>query len=209
MGGQTGVGACLGGGEVRAPQTREEIQRLPDAELLERYAAGIENFDRRVVKLTDEQLDQAWLPEAGVGRWPARVLLGHLADAELVLVHRLRRAVAEENPVLSVWEENAFVDAGLYGGRQAPIGAFLATIHTLRRWTAEWLSTLTPEQFARRALHPERGPQSVRDILVYAVWHLEHHTAFLNAKIRRLLGPAPAEEAPTGGCGPNCGCRRG
>src|SRR5690606_14258592 len=98
------------GGEVRAPQTREEIQRLPDAELLERYAAGIENFDRRVVKLTDEQLDQAWLPEAGVGRWPARVLLGHLADAELVFVHRLRRAVAEENPVLSVWEENAFVD---------------------------------------------------------------------------------------------------
>ena len=30
-----------------------------------------------------------------VGRWPIRVLLGHLADAELVFVHRMRRAVGE------------------------------------------------------------------------------------------------------------------
>jgi hypothetical protein len=81
-------------------------------------------------------------------------------------------------------------------------------LHTLRRWTAEWLFTLSPDQLARTAPHPERGEQSVRDILAYTTWHLEHHARFLNAKVCRILGPAPAAEpAAAGGCGPNCGCR--
>jgi hypothetical protein len=137
-----------------------------------------------------------------------RVLLGHLADAELVFSHRMRRAVAEENPVLAVWDENAFIDAGLYNGGRYPIGGFVAAIHTLRRWTSEWLATLTPEQLARQAMHPERGPETVRWMLVLTTWHLEHHARFLNAKVCKMLGPAPEEAAVEGGCGPGCGCHK-
>jgi hypothetical protein len=133
--------------------------------------------------------------------------MGHLADAELAFTHRMRRAVAEDNPVLAVWDENAFIDSGLYAGGEHPVAGFIAVLHTLRRWTAEWLLTLTPEQLARKALHPERGEQTVRDILVYTTWHLENHTQYLNAKVCRMIGPAPAAEpAQGGGCGPSCGC---
>lgn len=175
--------------------------------LIARYRRGVENFDRRVFELSDDQLDLAFLPDAGVGRWPARVLLGHLADAELLYVHRMRRTIGEDHPVLAVWDENAAIDAGMYHGPAHPIGAFVAVIHTMRRWTSEWLATLSDEQFARIAMHPQRGEMSVRKMLQDLTWHLEHHTKFLNAKIERMLGPAQAEK-PGGGCGAGCGCHK-
>jgi hypothetical protein len=196
------------GTAMGAAETREQIAALPDAAVITRYRRGLERFDARVFELSDGQLDTAFLPDAGVGRWPVRVLAGHLADAELAFTNRMRRAVAEENPVLEAWDENAFIDAGLYTGGRYPIGGFIAVVHTLRRWTSEWLATLTPEQLGRQAMHPERGPQTVRGILAYTTWHLEHHAAFLNAKVCGMLGPAPAAESQSGGgCGPGCGCR--
>lgn len=183
------------------PPTINTLLGLNHQQLVARYALGIELCDRRVVGLDDSQLDTAFLPEAGVGRWPVRVLLGHLADAELVFVHRMRRAVAEDNPLLAVFDEQAFIDSGLYGsasstGTEAspprnapPIGAFLATIHTLRKWTSEWLASLAPKQWERSALHPERGPLTVRKIAEYDTWHLENHVWYLNRKVTRFLGP--------------------
>lgn len=177
-----------------APPTRDQLAPLSTPDLIARFRIGVERFDRRLLQLDDAQLDMAFLPDAGVGRWPCRVLVGHLADAELAFVHRLRKVVAEERPILQPWDEQAFIDAGLYGdargGAQFPVGGFVAAIHTLRRWTGEWLATLTPEQFAREGLHPERGVQSVRVILEYDTWHLEHHAWYLNRKIERMLGPA-------------------
>lgn len=184
-----------------------EVAALGAPELIARYRTGLERFDRRIFELSDDQADTAFLPEAGVGRWPVRVLVGHLADAELAFTHRMRRAVAEENPVLALWEENAFIDAGLYAGGRYPLGGFVAVVHTLRRWTAEWLATLTPEQLDRKALHPEQGPITVRQMLVRTTWHLEHHARYLNLKVVKMLGPA-AEPEPRagGGCGAGCGC---
>lgn len=198
--------------------TAQEIAALTLPELVRRFRRGVENFDRRVFDLDEEQLDQAFLPEAGVGRWPVRVVLGHLADADLVAVHRMRRIVAEDNPLLPEWDENAFVDQNLYGVGQGMagggvIGAFVTTIHVLRQWTGMWVASLSDQQLARIGMHPTKGPQSVRDILALYSWHLEHHAAYINAKVDRLLGAAPApapseaETAKAGGCGSGCGCR--
>jgi hypothetical protein len=192
------------------PAGMDLVAALPDPELLARYRGGLQSFDPRLFELGDAQADTAFLPDAGVGRWPVRVLVGHLADAELAFTHRMRRAVAEDNPILAAWDENAFIDAGLYDGGRYPVAGFIAILHTLRRWTTEWLQTLTPEQLQRRALHPQRGELTVRDMVVRTTWHLEHHARFLNAKICKLLGPAPAgQPGSSGGCGESCGCRKG
>ena len=181
-----------------------ELAKLDISGLLSRYARGVENFDRRIFELGDDQLDMAFLPDAGIGRWPIRVLLGHLADAELMQTARIRRALAEDAPLFSLWDENAFIDAGLYRGpiegaprssltSPPPIGGFVAVIHTLRKWMGETLAALEPEAWSRRALHPIRGERTVRTIVEFTIWHLEHHAWFLNAKVERLLGPRPAE----------------
>lgn len=191
----------------------DDIRALPPDFLLQRMRQGVEHFDRRVVELSREQVDQPWDPADGVGRWSIRTLCGHLADAEMVLAHRIRRTLAEDRPVLPYWDENAFIDSGLYGGpgeadMQPPLGAFLATIHTIRQMTVATLIQIPPEWWDRRAMHSEEGEQSVADIAAYACWHLEHHIAYCNAKVERLLGPAPAEEpCPESGCGkPGCTC---
>lgn len=183
----------------------EQFAALSNAELLTRYRRGVENFDARMFKLSNEQQDAAFLPETGVGRWPVRVLLGHLADAELAFVHRMRRTVAEDRPMLNAWDENAFIDSGLYGtqgadgrhtGPMHPMAGYVAVIHTLRRWHADFLATLTPAQWERVALHAVRGEQTVRVICNYATWHLEHHAWYLKAKLDRMIPGATLNAAP-------------
>ena len=188
---------------------------LPTQELVARFRRGVENFDRRLFWLTDEQLDQAFLPDVGVGRWPTRVVLGHLADADLVAVHRMRRIFAEDQPMLAEWDENAFVDRNIYGLSQGvsgggSVGAFVAIIHTLRQWTALWAASLSEQDLKRTGMHPTKGPQSIRDILALYTWHLEHHAAYVNAKIERFLGEPTADDvsAPGGSCGAGCGCKK-
>ncbi|MCL4741642.1 MAG: DinB family protein [Phycisphaerales bacterium] len=201
----TPVGAVAGHAEIG-----REIDALDTPALILRYRRGVENFDPRLFDLADDQIDTAFLPDSGVGRWPVRFLLGHLADAELVMTFRIRRILAEDRPVLAVWDEMAFADSPLYTpGLRQPIAGYLAAIHTLRRWTTELLMALTPEQWSRPALHPERGEITLRDVVVGTTWHLEHHNVYLQAKIDRFLGPraecAPEEQA-RGRCGPSCGC---
>lgn len=176
--------------------TLDDLKALTTPELIARYRWGVENFDRRVFELADDHLDQSFLPDAGLGRWSARAVLGHLADAELAMVQRMRRTVAEDNPVLGNWDENAFIDSGLYNAGSPPIGGFVAVIYTLRVWAGEMLSALTPEQWQRRCLHSERGPMSLHELVAFATWHLERHAWFINRKVERFLGPMP-----TGCCG--------
>ena len=197
----------------------QEIKRLPTGLLVSRAAVGVEHFDRRVFDLSEEQLDQAFLPDAGpgVGTWPIRALLAHLADEEVAITHRVRRTLAEEGPMLAAFDENAFIDAGLHAGKgyafatpdqhpALPIGGAVAVIYTLRRWNADLWSRLSPEQWERRAMHPEWGELTVRGMVDYVTWHLEHHARFLNRKIERFLGPIPDQPPAAAGCGPNCGC---
>lgn len=201
--------------------SRAELGALDTAALLNRYARGVENFSPRVFQLDDEQLDMAFLPDVaeshGTGRWPTRVLLGHLADAELVYTHRIRRVAAEESPLLENWDEDAFIDAGIYnppspsgpalnGASPDPAG-FIATIHTLRRWTAQWLESLDDAAWSRRGMHAQAGPMTLKDLVTYTTWHLEHHSAILSAKLERLLGPEPEMPVPEQGCGANCACK--
>lgn len=198
-----------------------DFEVMDEVALVMRYRRGIEHIDRRVFDLTEEQLDTAFLADANVGQWPVRVLIGHLADAELVFSHRMRRVVGEDRPVLGVFDENAFIDSQIYGNASkqyaqdpeadharvmSALGGPLAVVHTLRQWTGQWLLTLSPQQWGRIALHPEKGEQTIKRILAYTTWHLEHHAKFLSQKLDKMLGPAPAEEASGGGCGQGCGC---
>lgn len=200
-----------------APRPRmREIRDLDAATLCARMRVGLELFDPRVVELSQEQVTQAWLESAGAGAWPIRVLIGHLADAEQVLAHRIRRVLAEDNPSLALWDEHAFIDGGLYGCTEGatlrpPMGGDLAMIHTTRNWLCATLMQLDDAQWSRQGMHPEKGPITLREIANANCWHLEHHAWFLNAKIEKLLGPTPPQEScDSQGCGKaSCGCRGG
>jgi hypothetical protein len=209
-----GGGGCCGGGcgggrsvpsVLTQPMTAEQMTGLPTLTLIARYRRGIEVIDRRVFDLTERQVDQAFLPEANVGRWPVRVLIGHCADAEVAWVHRMRRAVAEDRPMVASWDEDAFVDSNIYGNSHEgysdnaegdsarvmhALGGHLAVIHTLRQWTAQWLMSLDESAFDRSVMHAQRGEITLRRMVADATWHLEHHAGYLTRKVERMLGVA-------------------
>lgn len=208
--------------------TADEIASLPTLHMLMRAKKGIEHLDQRVFQLTESQIDQAFLPSANVGRWPIRVLIGHLADAEVAAVHRMRRIVGEDNPVVSGWDEDSFVDANLY--QNAPkqyadnlesdharvmhaLGGSMAVIHTLRQWSCQWLMSLDESAWDRTMMHPQRGAVSLRKYVALNTWHVEHHAKFLTQKLDHMGIPHEVEEV--GGCcggsggggGGGCGCK--
>ena len=179
------------------PASWESFRSMPTGDLIDRFEVGVDRLDARVFEIGDDGLDRAWPAEAGVGPWPIRVLLGHLADAEVSFAHRMRRVVAEPGSEIAVWDEHAFIDAGLYGvvamsGGAKPvspaIGGDVAAVHTMRRWLGPWLRSLPADAWQRSGLHAGRGPLSLTDLLAYDTWHLERHAWFCNLKVAKLLG---------------------
>lgn len=159
---------------------------LPYEQLVARYRHGPNHFHASILQVPDEALDTFFRPEAGVGRWSVRAVIGHLADVELLMTLRLRRMIAEPQPVLGGFDEHAYLDADMYRGPNKPIAGFLATIVALRSWCGEWLATLDAPERDRRAMHPEAGEIRFLDHLAYHTWHLEHHARFVHLKLRRL-----------------------
>ena len=131
-------------------------------------------------------------------------------DVETLNAMRFRRTIAEDCPVFENWDEHAFLDSRLSRPGPAsllmPTGACVATVHTLRQTLATMLVQLTGEDWDRRAMSPYLGETTLLEMVRYVTWHLEHHAAYLNAKVGALLGPAPDDETSFAGCGEGCGC---
>jgi len=212
-----------------APEARETFMAMERPELIERYRLGIDAIDPRAFELPADLADRAFDAASGLGSWSSRMLMNHVADAEVVSVVRIRRALAEDGPVLADWDHEAFLASPLYGpgagacagtetGRGtgailAPMGVLAATIYTTRQWMAATFYQLDEAAWQRSAMHPRRGPMTVREIAAHMAWHLEHHLSYLNAKVESMLGPRPADDEacghdapPEGGCGSGCGC---
>lgn len=156
---------------------------LSPRDLTGAYTSGISKIHPGLADLTEEKADRTF--DGTAGAWSCRMLLGHLLDAEIAFVHRMRRAVAEERPAFTVWQEDDFIDKGLY--RSASIDETMQALRSLRNWTASWLKSLAGEEFNRVGLHPQRGEQTVHTILSYCTWHLEHHAHYLDEKMKRLV----------------------
>lgn len=199
-----------------SPPCLELFESLPLLHLLERYRTASHVLDARVLQLDDDALEQTFEPDQNAGSWSCRTLLGHIADADLVFASRMRRTVAEDRPMLTLFDEHAFLNSGIYeptaeqipgslAGNTVPAGGYVALVHTLRRWSGQWLATLPEPMFDRTALHPERGEVTLRRLVEYAACHVEHHAWFLRRKLDLLLGES-APAAQNSGCGPGCRC---
>ena len=71
--------------------------------LLERFHRGPELVASALVGLSGAEEDFATAP----GKWSIRQIAAHLADSELVGAHRLRQVIAEDNPTLIAFDQDA------------------------------------------------------------------------------------------------------
>jgi DinB superfamily len=137
--------------------------------ILERFRRGAELLAVATTGAAGPELD--FKPD---GKWSIRQIVCHLADAEAVMAMRFRQIIAEENPTMVAWDQNAWA-AGLdYEKRK--ISQVIEIFRVLRvACNYELLKDLPEETFARTGTHTERGSVSLLQLVTVAAEHAEHH----------------------------------
>jgi hypothetical protein len=145
------------------------------AEDLERFRRGPELLATVLTGAAGEEIDFAPAP----GKWTIRQIMAHLADAELVGAHRFRAVIAEENPALTAFDQDAWM-RNLDYARRKPTQS-LETFRRLRAESYELLTGLPESAFERKGLHSEDGPMTLRRLLEGYASHAESHALQLQA----------------------------
>ncbi len=107
------------------------------------------------------------------GKWSVREIFCHLADCEIVFAFRLRQALAEPNHVIQPFDQDGWSKTYPKMTAQAALDVFAA----VRRWNLALLSTLSPQDFARKLSHPERGEMTLQTIVETMGGHDLNHLA--------------------------------
>jgi hypothetical protein len=143
---------------------------MPDIpDLLERFRRGPELLAVVLTGVFGEEEDFASAP----GKWSPRQVVAHLADSELVGAHRMRQILAEANPTLIAYDQNAWA-ANLDYARRKPKQS-LETFRRLRAETLELLKGVPEGAFERVGNHTERGALTLRRLVELHVEHTESH----------------------------------
>lgn len=137
-------------------------------QLLARYAGGYEAVLDALRGITEQELDRG----AEAGGWTPRQIVHHLADSETTSYIRVRRLLAEEQPVILSYDEELFARRLHYN---RPIDASLEVLRAVRRATLSLLERLNEAEWARRGSHSEQGPYGVEDWLEIYAAHAHDH----------------------------------
>jgi DinB superfamily len=146
------------------------------SDLLERLRRGAELVAVSITGAAGSEVDYA--PEPG--KWSIRQIVAHLADAEIVATMRLRQLIAEENPKLEAWDQNAWATKLDYARRKP--SQSLETFRRIRGENYELLKDLAEAAFERAGVHSERGRITLRQLVQLIAEHAESHAAQLRSR---------------------------
>lgn len=135
---------------------------------LECYATGAVDVDDAVARISDEELDR----RPSLDEWSPREVIHHLADSESMAYIRLRRLLAEDDPIIAGYDEPEWARRLHY---DRPIEPSLAVLSAVRAASLQLLRTLTSEEWARAGTHSESGAYSVDQWLAIYAKHSHEH----------------------------------
>ncbi len=105
------------------------------------------------------------------GKWSAREIFCHLADAEIAFAFRLRQILAEDDHVIQPWDQEKWAAApARYEASDA-----LAVFGAVRGWNSVLIESLTPEQRSKTVTHPERGTMTFQTVVETMAGHDLNH----------------------------------
>lgn len=154
-------------------------------DLIQRYADGGPILVDATVGIPEERLRT----RIGPGEWSVAELVAHVVDSDLTASDRMKRVIAEENPLLVNCEETLWVQSLDY--TNTPVEETVALFAANRKLTARVLRTLSEETFARQGKHTVDGPVTLAGIVEKYIRHLDLHLRFLYGKRENLGCPVP------------------
>lgn len=138
------------------------------SDLIRRYREGYAAVEAALAGISAAELDN---PDAE--GWTARMVAHHLADSEMTSAMRLRKLIAETNPVIWGYDEELYSRTLFYDRR--PIEASLLAFRAARESTAAILEHLPEDAWSRAGWHTESGLYTVeRWLEIYAAHGHDH-----------------------------------
>lgn len=152
-----------------------------DRAIIEQYAAGGGEVSRAIEGLTAAEMNSFPVP----GTWSIQQIVMHLFDSDLIASDRMKRVIAEENPLIWSYDETRFSERLGYDQSDAVMAATIFSMN--RQMTAAMLRRLPDESFVRSGVHSQSGKITLAQLVKGYHDHLHHHLKFLHQK-RRMLG---------------------
>jgi hypothetical protein len=149
------------------PYTARMLELLGDRPLFGILESTPAKLQQEFERLQAASLNKSYAP----GKWTAGQLFCHLADAEMATGFRSRQMVAEPNHRIQPWDQDSWAKSY---ARQDPIAA-LKCFTAVRGWNLSFWRSLSADDLARVAFHPERGEESVERILQMLAGHDLNH----------------------------------
>ncbi|MEX2554252.1 MAG: DinB family protein [Actinomycetota bacterium] len=146
-------------------------------ELLKRYMDGHRVVLDALEGITTAELDRRPAPD----EWTAREIVHHLADSEMTSAIRLRKLLAEDNPVIEGYDEAEFARRFTF---DRPLEASLDALAATRATSAEIVERIGEADWRRTGRHSESGPYGVETWLEIYANHAHDHAD----QIRRARG---------------------
>lgn len=158
------------------------LERAEREELIERYADGPAKLKEALSKAPAEA--RKWRPAEG--RWSAHEVVCHCADAETNAAMRLRYLLAEREPVIVGYDQDAWARTLDYHAH--PLEVALATVEAVRANTTALLRRLPEDAWAKEGRHTESGRYTAEDWLRIYAEHLERHTIQIERNLKAWFG---------------------
>lgn len=134
-----------------------------------RYRSGASLLREAWARVPPEA--RTWRPAPGA--WSPLEVVAHCADSETYAAIRIRLLLAEPEPLIVGYDENAWARCFCYQGADAE--ACLDLVETVRRFTAATLDRLPEAPWGRVGRHTQAGPYGTDDWLRTYGEHLEIH----------------------------------
>ena len=127
-----------------------------------------------VAGLTPEQLSLHYRP----GGWTIRQVVHHIADSHMNSFIRFKLTLTEDKPTIKPYLQIEWSE--LPDGSEADVNFSLQLLEGLQKRWVVLLKNMTPEQFKRSYIHPERSAiQTLEGNLCLYAWHGRHHLAHI------------------------------
>ena len=168
------------------------------ADLLERFRRGAELVAVAATGAAGAELD--WTP--GPDKWSVRQILCHLADSEIVGADRIRRIIAEENPAIVAYDQDAWARNLDYTRRKVSVA--LDTFRRIRGGNFELLKDMPEPAWERAGTHSQHGRLPLLQLVEIYARHAESHTAQIRdvrQQYKQWRGAHEADNAESSGPG--------
>jgi hypothetical protein len=150
-------------------------------QLIDDYLAGPGILRKAVAGMTREQLLARPVP----GKWSTMEVVCHLADFEIVIADRIKRVIAENEPIMPNGDPDLFAARLAYHDRD--LAEELMLVELIRKQVGRILGALAEADFQRCGNHSQYGRMTLETIISRVAAHIPNHVQFIEEK-RRALG---------------------